>query len=190
VRLEAEHVVVFVEHLLGLHHLREHARCRRVVGGLAVDEVERVRVGRERHTTPARHQRLGLRDELRVPALVEVHVRVDLEEPVFPVVQAHRDGARPARTARVQGVDAHVAHARADTLQHEAGHLHRPLVDDAEVQGVGMARLRQCTVERVTQDRVAVGGDADEDAHGRSRTLSRHVSFSWRVSSCSGKALC
>src|SRR5665647_2167879 len=71
-----------------------------------VFEDEGVRVGGQHDAPSAGQHGLGLGDQCRVPVQLEVGVRVDLEEPLFAVVQGHGQGTGPARTACIERVDA------------------------------------------------------------------------------------
>jgi hypothetical protein len=169
---EAEHGVVGLEGSdVALDDMGQHtvARRRLVHGLLLRVEREGVGIRRDHHAASTGLQRLRLRDQPGVPARLEIHVGVELEKPVFAVVERHGDRPRPARAARVAGVDAHVAQSRVDIGgKGEAAHVGRALVDDAEVQLPGPLCPGERTPEREGQDRVAVGGDAQENAHGAS----------------------
>jgi hypothetical protein len=94
-----------------------------------------------------------------VPAGREIHVRIELQEPVLAAVEGHGDGAGPARAARVDGIDAQVAGT--------GGHARRVrrLLDHAEMKPVGAARIVARALERETEERIAVGDHAHEDGH-------------------------
>jgi hypothetical protein len=156
--LELQHRMVGGKALAGLHDAREHLGGDRFGNGLAVLEGECRWVGGQRDIPPAA-QRARLRDEALVPAGREIHVRVELQEPVLAPIERHRDRACPAGAARIFGFDAHVARA----LRHRRGG--GGLLDDAEMQLVRPAGIGARALDGEAQERVAVRRDADEDRH-------------------------
>src|SRR6185503_13623024 len=131
--------------------------------GLPVLHGKPVRIAREDDARAAREERRRLLDQPRVPVRVEVHVRVDLQEPVLAGIESHRHGPGPAGTACIHRIDAQVG----DPPRPAEGRARRrgALVDDAEVQRLRMLRGGRRPLEREAEHRVAVRSDAHEDAH-------------------------
>lgn len=169
-RLEGQHRMAWRERCAGFHHMAQHLGGGRLAHGLAVLQLEGVGVGRNHDAALPGLQGQRLRDQPLVPVRVEVHVRVDLEEPVFARIQRHCQRPRPAWAPRLQRIN--IDHAQA-CRRHAGIHRwrlpRRALVDHGTVQTFGPARLLNGSPHGERQHRVAIRGNADEDAHGRGR---------------------
>src|SRR5659263_739661 len=97
--------VFWCELSAGSDHMGQHLGGGGFTHRLAVLKLERIGVGRKHEPVPHSLQGPSLRYQALVSVGVKVHVRIDLEVPVFACIQRHGQRARPARASRLQGVD-------------------------------------------------------------------------------------
>ncbi len=113
---------------------------------------------------PRRSAALGLIEQHRIPPFREAVMRIELQEPVFAVVQLHQFRPRPARTLAL--APRHVDHAHPPAVQRGWWHLSLAMLPaHREAQLARPARPRHGMLDRRDQFGVAIGRNRDENRH-------------------------